>query len=51
MNITVTKDDIEQGQRRDPEQCAIARADARRAGTFRSYGSERDGFRFVGPPH
>ena len=26
MNITVTKDDIEQGQRRDPEQCAIARA-------------------------
>ncbi len=26
MNITVTKEDIEQGQRRDPEQCAIALA-------------------------
>ena len=26
MNITVTKNDIEQGQRRDPEQCAVARA-------------------------
>ena len=26
MNITVTKNDIEQGQRRDPEQCAIALA-------------------------
>lgn len=26
MNITVTKDDIHQGQRRDPEECAIARA-------------------------
>ena len=24
--MTVTKNDIEQGQRRDPEQCAIARA-------------------------
>lgn len=26
MNITVTKEDIECGQRRDPENCAIARA-------------------------
>lgn len=26
MNITVTREDIEHGQRRDPEQCAIARA-------------------------
>jgi len=26
MNITVTKEDIEYGQRRDPENCAIARA-------------------------
>ncbi|MGH7970970.1 MAG: hypothetical protein ACREIC_19795 [Limisphaerales bacterium] len=29
MNITVTKEDIEYGQRRDPENCAIARALAR----------------------
>jgi len=26
MKITVTRQDIQQGQRRDPEQCAVARA-------------------------